>query len=183
VGDERFRLFCALQLPAAAVERLVAWQVEHLPGAERAPVVRVVPAANLHVTLAFLGSRPAADVPRIAGELAQASLGSGRIELRPDRYRETRSVGMIVLADVEGAATALAQDVGQRLERLGLYRRESQSWLPHVTVLRFRQRPGLAPPVAGLEPIGDVRCALYRSALGPDGARYDVLESVGLGGR
>ena len=145
MGDERFRLFCALQLPDAAVERLVAWQAEHLPGAERAPVVRVVPAANLHVTLAFLGSRPAADVPRIAGELAEASLGSGRIELRPDRYRE--------------------------------------SWLPHVTVLRFRQRPRLEPPVAGLEPIGDVRCALYRSALGPDGARYDVLESVGLGGR
>ena len=65
---------------------------------------------------------------------------------RPVRYRETRSVGMLVLEDVGGAATALAADLGERLERLGVYRRENRPWLPHITVLRFRERPRLAPP-------------------------------------
>jgi 2'-5' RNA ligase len=175
-------------LPDETVEHLAAWQAkqlwqdEQLLGDQK-PRGRIVPASNLHVTLAFLGSRPAADVPLVAGELHEAALEAGQIELRPERYRETRSVGMIVCDDVGGAATAFAGDVGERLERLGLYRRESQRWLPHITVLRFKQRPRLAPPVPELEQIGVVRCALYRSALGPNGARYDVLESVGLGGR
>jgi len=177
VGDERFRLFCGLQLPGETVEALVAWQQRHL-AAGRAGSSRTVPPGNLHVTLAFLGSRPAGEVPTIAGELAAATAAAGPVRLRPERYRETRSVGMIVLEDIGGAATALADDLGARLEGIGAYRRESRPWLPHVTVLRFRQRPHLVPPVPGLGEFRAVRSALYRSALGPGGARYDVLESA-----
>ena len=52
-GDEQLRLFCALRLPGEVVETLVRWQHEQLSGG------RIVPRENLHVTLAFLGSRPA----------------------------------------------------------------------------------------------------------------------------
>ena len=69
------------------------------------------PAENLHVTLAFLGSPPAGEVPAIVGELRAAAAAAGPAELRPLRYRETRSVGMIVCEDVGGAATALADDL------------------------------------------------------------------------
>ena len=87
---------------------------------------------------------------------------------------------MLVLEDVGGAATALAADLGERLERLGVYRRENRPWLPHVTVLRFRERPRLTPPAPDLGEFRAVRSALYRSALGPGGARYDVLESASM---
>jgi RNA 2',3'-cyclic 3'-phosphodiesterase len=177
VGDERFRLFCGLQLPAETAEALVAWQQRHLHAG------RVVPVGNLHVTLVFLGSRPAAEVPAIARELAGATGAAGPVRLRSVRYRETRSVGMLVLEDVGGAATALAADLGDRLERLGAYRRENRPWLPHITVLRFRERPRLALPAPELGEFHAVRSALYRSALGPAGARYEVLESAALGGR
>ena len=90
---------------------------------------------------------------------------------------------MVVLEDLGGAATALADELGARLERLGVYRREQRPWLPHVTVVRFRERPRLDPPPPDLGEVGVVRSALYRSALGPAGARYDVLESLPLGGR
>ena len=89
---------------------------------------------------------------------------------------------MVVLDDVDGAATAVAADLAERLEHIGAYRREHRPWLPHVTVLRFRERPRLAPPTADLGELRVVRSALYRSALGPAGARYDVLESLPLGG-
>jgi 2'-5' RNA ligase len=89
---------------------------------------------------------------------------------------------MIVCEDVTGAATALAGDVGARLERLGAYRREGRSWLPHMTVLRFRERAGLAPEVTNIRSIHVVRSALYRSHLGPAGATYDALETAALGG-
>jgi 2'-5' RNA ligase len=181
VSDERPRLFCALQLPGETVEELVAWQAANLRDG------RIVPPGNLHVTLAFLGSRPAEEVPAIMDELEAASAGAGHIELRPSRYRETRSVGMIVLEDVGGAATALADDVGKRLERLGAYRRERRPWLPHITVLRFRERKGLSPEVTNIRSVHVVRSALYRSQLGhgpggSSGARYDALATAALGG-
>jgi RNA 2',3'-cyclic 3'-phosphodiesterase len=176
VSDDRLRLFCALQLPGDTVDELNSWQVRSLPRG------RLVPCGNLHVTLAFLGSRPAGEAPAIVDELRAASAAAGPVELRPLRYRETRSVGMIVLEDVGGAATALADEVAERLERLGAYRREGRPWLPHVTVLRFKERAGLAPEVTNIRSIHVVRSALYRSSLAPDGARYDALETAALGG-
>ena len=177
MGDERFRLFCGLQLPEETVERLTAWQGLHVGAG------RVVPPENLHVTLAFLGSRPAGEVPAVARELAAAAAVAGPVRLRPERYRETRSVGMIVLEDVGGAATALADDLGERLEGIGAYRREGRPWMAHITVVRFKERPRLAPPVADLGEIRAVRCGVYRSTPRPGGARYEVLEAAALGGR
>ena len=89
---------------------------------------------------------------------------------------------MIVFEDVGGAATALADDLAERLERIGAYRRERRPWLPHVTVLRFKERAGLTPEVANIRSVHVVRSALYRSFLGPGGARYDALETAALGG-
>jgi 2'-5' RNA ligase len=176
-GDERIRLFCGLQLGNETVGRLAAWQAASLPAG------RIVPPENLHVTLAFLGHRPAGDVPAIADALRAAAAAVGRLELRPVRYRETRSVGMIVLDDVGGAATAFANDLQARLERLGVYRRERRRWLPHVTVLRFREPAGLRPEPPNTCSIHVVRAALYRSVLGAGGARYEIVETGALGGR
>jgi 2'-5' RNA ligase len=182
VSDERIRLFCALQLPDETVEALTAWQAANLRHG------RIVPPENLHVTLAFLGSRPAEEVPVIMGALRAASSAAGPVELGPVRYRETRSVGMIVLKDVTGAATALADDLAARLERLGVYRFERRPWLPHVTVLRFKERAGLTPEGTNIRSVHVVRSALYRSSLGRgsaeySGARYDALETAALGGK
>ena len=177
-SGERIRLFCALQLPVETRDGLAAWAGAHIPESAG----RLVPHDNLHVTLAFLGSRSADEVPAIARELGVASRSAAAIELRPRRYRETRSVGMLVLDDVEGTAGALADDVQTRLERLGVYRREGRPWLAHVTVLRFRARAGLALAPPNMCSIHVVRSALYRSTPGPGGARYDALETAPLGG-
>ena len=178
-GDARIRLFCALQLPESTVTQLAAWQASAL----RPVRARLVPPENLHVTLAFLGSRPAGEVPAIAAELRAASAAAAEVELEPQRYRETRSVGMIACRDVTGAGTALAAALAERLERLGVYRREARPWLPHITVLRFREREGLTPDLANTCSIHVVRSSLYRSSPGAGGARYDALETAALGGQ
>ena len=177
-GDGSIRLFCALRLPDEALDGLVAWQRE-LPVA---PGVRPVARPNLHLTLAFLGSRPREDVASVADALRAAASGAGELVLRPRRYRETRSVGMLVLDDAGGAAAALADDLHARLEQLGVYERERRPWLPHVTVLRFRSPPRLAPSLPDLGPVRPSDAALYHSVLRPTGAQYEVLERVGLGG-
>ncbi len=170
-GDGSLRLFCALTLPAEALDRLEAWQAG-LPAGR----YRRVPRENLHVTLAFLGSRPAAEVDAVAAELAAAAAGAGPIVLHELCYRETRSVGMVVLGDEGGAAGDLARDLHGRLERLGVYEPERRAWLPHVTVVRFRERPRLSPPLPGLGAVAPSGAAVYMSRLRPTGAEYVVVQ-------
>jgi 2'-5' RNA ligase len=179
-------------LPPAAADDVEAWQREHLHGVSGSACVsrsagvsggRIVARSNLHITLAFLGPRPAGELPAIAGALAEAAADGEPVRLRPVAYRETRSVGMIRCEDVTGAGAAFASDLQERLERLGAYRKEARPWLAHVTVLRFKDRPLLAAPVENVRSFTAVRAALYCSVLRPSGAQYDVLETVALGGR
>jgi len=104
------------------------------------------------------------------------------LELAPLRYRETRSVAMLVLSDRDGLAAALAADLHRRLEGLAVYRREARPWLPHVTVLRFRRPPRLRPSLLDLGPFSPSGAAVYHSLLRPGGAQYEVLDFVALGG-
>jgi 2'-5' RNA ligase len=175
-GDERLRLFLALQLPESVLDLVTAWQEERLHG------VRIVPRGHLHITLAFLGHRPAGELDAILGALREAAgAAAPDIALTPCGYRETRSVGMVVLSDSGDRATALADDLQGRLERLGVYRREGRPWLPHLTVARFRERPRLRPKQPETGTFVPSGAAAYLSRLQPGGARYDVLEAVTLG--
>jgi 2'-5' RNA ligase len=176
-GDVRIRLFCALRLPDETVDALVEWQ-GLLPDGRFRPV----PPDNLHVTLAFLGHRPRRDVEPIAAELEAAARAAAPVRLSAHGYRETRSVGMLVLDDAEGAAAALAVDLHARLERLGVYKPERRPWLPHVTVVRFRERPRLQPPLPELGQVVPSGAAVYHSVLRPTGAQYVALQEFGVGG-
>ena len=177
-GRERVRLFCALRLPGETVEKLSRWQAEAFG---ETGGVRVLGREQLHVTLAFLGSRPAGELDAIATELRAAALAGEPATLTVKGYRETRSVGMLVLDDEGGRATSLAVGLHERLERLGVYERERREWLPHLTVIRFRERPGLKPSLPELGPFVTSEAAVYMSVLRPSGAQYSVLESVGVG--
>lgn len=139
-------------------------------------------AENLHVTLAFLGRRPGSELAAISRAVCEAARAAAVPALRVSGYRETRSVGMLVLEDAGGRAAALAEDLHERLEQLGVYRREGRPWLPHVTVLRFRRRPRLSPRLPDLGEVGPSEAAVYHSVLRPAGARYEVVKSVALGG-
>jgi 2'-5' RNA ligase len=89
---------------------------------------------------------------------------------------------MLTFGDEDRRGAALADDLAGRLEALGVYRREARPWLPHVTVLRFRERPRLRPELPELEPFVPSDAAVYLSRLRPSGAQYEVLESFALGG-
>jgi 2'-5' RNA ligase len=178
-GRERLRLFCGLRLPAEVVEHLSRWQAEAF---RDVPGVRLVGRELLHVTLAFLGHRPAGELDAIAAELRAAAGSAEPAALTVTRYRETRSVGMLVCDDEGGRATSLADDLHARLERLGVYERERREWLPHLTVIRFRERPRLRPALPELGPVVTSEAAVYMSVLRPSGAQYEVLQSVALEG-
>jgi 2'-5' RNA ligase len=174
-GRERLRLFCAVRLPDEVLDAIVEWGRGHLRE-------RIVSRPNLHITLAFLGHRPAEELDPIVAATREAAAAAAPIRLEPVRYRETRSVGMLVLSDEGGAASRLAEDLHGRLEALGAYEREQRQWLPHLTVVRFRQRPRLDPPLPELAPFSPSDAAVYLSRLRPGGAQYEVVQSFALGG-
>jgi 2'-5' RNA ligase len=171
-SDDRIRLFLALEVPDDVAEELREWSAQHLP--------RCRQLESFHITLAFLGSQPRATLPSILDSLRREASATEAFSLVPVRYRETRSVGMLVLADPSGQATALADRLHTSLERLGLYVRERRQWLPHITVVRFRERPNLSPPTPAIGRFAPSGAAAFLSRLHPSGARYEVLESCSL---
>jgi RNA 2',3'-cyclic 3'-phosphodiesterase len=177
-GRDRLRLFCALRLPDDVTDGLVHWQREALPDLEG---LRPTGREQLHITLAFLGHRPIADVPAVSEALERACADAEVPFLTPRRYRETRSVGMIVLDDEAERATRIAERLHKRLERAKVYEREKRKWLPHLTVTRFRTPPKLRLEPPDLGTFSPSEAAVYHSLLRPGGAQYEVLQTVALG--
>jgi 2'-5' RNA ligase len=175
-SDGTVRLFLALVLPDGVLDVLARWKDERLRGG------RLLPRENLHVTLAFLGRQAPEGVDAAVTALRGAAAASKPFPLAPAFWRETRSVGMVVLADETGEAGRLADDLHRRLEEAGVYRRETRPWLPHVTLLRFKERPRLQPPLPETGTFVPSDAAAFLSHLHPSGARYEVLESTALGG-
>ncbi|MDH4283581.1 MAG: hypothetical protein OEV36_13075 [Myxococcales bacterium] len=172
-GDDRLRLFLALELPREVVAELVAWVRLHLVGGR--------PVSSYHITLAFLGSQSHSALGPIRSILREEAAATRLFRLELVRYRETRSVGMLVLADPSGEAARFADRLQRRLENVGVYRREARAWLPHVTVLRFREQPRLDPPLPQISPFAPSGASALLSRLHPSGARYEVVESCSLG--
>jgi len=179
-GSDRLRLFCGFRLPESTLRALSDWQAEALGQARD---VRLLSADHLHVTLAFLGSRPADEREAIGTALRTAAGVAEPPCFTIRRYRETRSVGMLALDDEDGRGAAIAAALHAELERLGVYEPETRDWLAHVTVVRFRHRPRLNPGLPPISPFSPSEAALYHSVLRPTGAQYEVLDTIALGMR
>jgi 2'-5' RNA ligase len=156
--------------------------------------VRRVPADQLHMTLAFLGSIPedkgaliAAALPSVVVPLP--ALASARLEYWPSRAHPRLVVLAFApsdaLAELEGRVRSLVSDLGLPID-------DHRPFRPHVTLARL---PRDARPIAldprgdsalgthrQLEPASDVsrfdRLTLYSSTLARRGARYRSLASA-----
>jgi 2'-5' RNA ligase len=173
---DHLRLFVALELPAAARDALAAFRNE----AADPDIWRAVPTEALHLTLAFLGRRPATDVPAIdevlfanAGPAPRLAL-AGAVLLPPRRAR----VLCAALDDPDGTLADLQARVSDGLAAAGLYVPEKRPFRAHATVARLR--PRARPPRSveaapeRLEFRGEA-LTLFVSRLHPHGARYEPL--------
>jgi len=173
--SERLRLFVAFDLPAAVRSELVAWS-ERVAPAE----ARRVPAANLHLTLAFLGSRGADDARSAGALLAEVVRPVGRLRTAGALWLPPRRPGVLAVA-LEGPPqlSALRADLADALADAIGHVPERRAFRPHVTVARtprgdraVRNRPMPAPPALEFAPGALV---LYRSRIGPEGSSYEPL--------
>ena len=108
----RARLFVALDLPGEVRAGIEAWGREALGD----PALRPLPAASLHITLAFLGYRPEKEIGRI-GEIVEAIEGPApQIELRDPVARPAARQAAAVRAPgrVAAGASSLQAEPGGR---------------------------------------------------------------------
>jgi 2'-5' RNA ligase len=181
------RLFVALDLPESVVDALVAWRAPLLQ--EWGDPLRAVAPEALHVTLAFLGSKPDQAIAPLSELVATCVASRGGIAglaLGEPLWlpRRRPRVLAVALEDRHGALTELQARLVERLAADGWHQADAPSgraYLPHVTVARARGRDGLSVP-RGVEPappeplvFDGAAVTLYRSHLDRAGARYEPL--------
>ena len=168
------RLFFALWPGDALRAALAAVAAAALDGVEG----RLVPPGNLHVTLAFLGMTPAANLARVFEVGGQGPWPV--VELAFDRldYWAKPKVVVAMPKSVPLAGQEIVERLWRSLEPLG-FRREARPWHPHLTLARHVRRPPpenlRLAPVESAADAPDWRLALVESAAHPDGARYKPL--------
>jgi len=178
------RLFVALELPDDVRATLAGWL--HRQRAVHAQV-RPVPVEQLHVTLAFLGTRPAGELDRIADAVAAVGgagscfgLATGApVWLPPRRPRALA----IEIHDERGELAVLHDALAAALDD-AIGWRPDRPLRPHVTVAR-RSAVGGGTPLPGLAPTPSIAfdapaLTVFRSTLLPEGARYATVERAPL---
>ena len=188
------RAFVALLLDDA-IRASVGAEVERLRPLSRA--VAWVPAANLHVTLKFLGERSDEQLAEVEAALVEVAAVTAPFALALHGLGafpglERPRILWVGIAEGTLSAREVQARLEAALERRGIPR-ERQAWHPHLTIGRvfderaWRREAGLplrqALAAAARRSFGMLavsRIALMRSDLSPQGARYRELASAGL---
>jgi len=186
------RLFVALDLPVDIREQLGWWGRE---ARRECGPMRLIDTELLHVTLAFLGARPVAEIDPIGAAVAGVDEGvsrGGRLALGAPVWLPRRRPRLLAveLHDDEGGLAALHSALSVALAAAVDWTPERRAFHPHVTVARMRADGGGsgsaarrgALPATPSASFGGEALTLYRSWLQPSGAVYEALERVGLGG-
>ena len=184
-GGDAVRAFVAIPIPAPLAEELADYAAE-TAGALGG---RAVPSANLHVTVHFLGSVDDAEEEPLRAALAPACATVAPFTVRlagaalaPPRRPRMIWARLDAPPELAGLAGAVAVAAGPFAPGA----REPRTASPHVTLARLRRPPprgaGLPSLAAAGAEIAVAACALVRSDLGRDGARYTTLAELPLGG-
>ena len=175
-------MFISLDPPSRAREEAATWGREV---ARTTRGLRPIPPGSIHLTLAFLGTRPLAEVDLLAEAIDHAlremdEIQSGAPLWLPKRRPRALALGV---REASGGLEELRSELVQGLGTLAGWEPERRGFLPHLTVGRagrgFRPSRGELPPAPSLGFLPEA-ITLYRSHLGSEGARYESLYTAPL---
>jgi RNA 2',3'-cyclic 3'-phosphodiesterase len=185
------RLFTAIELSPEVRAAVVACQADLAAALQRGrrDDLRLVPPAQMHLTLVFIGEVTEDRVTAIEGAFESGfTVQPFEIELGTCGVFPPRGPARVLWLGVTRGARELATIVdliGARLEPLGVHR-EERPFTAHLTVGRWRhgdpdarQRLPRVGQIA-VQPVADV--TLFRSRLLPGGPEHSVLVRAPLAG-
>ena len=185
VAKETIRIFIGIPLPEEVAKRL-SEVGEIFKG-----VARPIAAANLHLTLRFLGNRPVGEVPKleeVLGRIARKGEPFRMVVSGVGAFPSVRRARVVWVGIGPGAdeAIALQERVEAKMRRMG-YPPEER-FHPHITVGRLKVPRDVSEQMEESEVISLEGCdidvpemVLFRSELIPGGARYSPLSVFKLG--
>ncbi len=150
--------------------------------------MRLLEPEQMHLTMHFLGSRPAQEIEPLAAILqGMEPPALGEVSLGAPLWLPRRGprVLAVELHDEGGFLSRLHGELAGAIALQGLTTRPAQAGLgrplhPHITVARMRR--GSAPRERALAPTPQLsflprRLTLFRSLLAPEGASYEAIAS------
>ena len=185
------RAFVAWAVPEAAIGALAAAQSALRRSVEAANgIASWEPPARFHATVHFLGDVEETRLDALAAALARASAGHRGFDVALDGFGAfpPRGAPRVLFAGAGAGAeafVALAADVRAALVAAGA-RSEEKRFHPHVTLARVKKPPrrvwrAPAFPAGIACAVGEL--TLYRSVLGPGGAKHTVVATAPLAAR
>jgi 2'-5' RNA ligase len=179
----KVRAFFGLPVPVEQRNELASYLAEC---AAVAPEFRWTPAADLHLTVRFIGSIELSAAEAIADRVAGRHLVAFQLELGGvGTFKRGRLVRVVWLQADAGAdaARVLAAQVEEECVGAGLTP-EARAFQPHLTLARARAREGaVLPPLPKPPELHLWRATeliLYKSRLGRAGSVYEALRSIRL---
>ena len=183
------RAFIAVELPEPLRQEAAAFGGElQRTNAD----VKWVEAANLHLTLKFLGNTPEEQIPSLIGALRQACAPVPSFTLSLEgigAFPKTTYPRVIWVGVNEGKGplTALAEKMEEACAALG-FPKEERPFSAHLTIGRVRSQEGIGRLVKALQvaefkgtvPAPVSRLTLFQSTLGPRGSTYTPLADLPL---
>ncbi len=176
----KLRLFFGLEIPEPVKQRLLSIQ-QPVAGA------RWQRADQLHLTLAFLGSAEAQQLPDICDAARKLAVEPFDLTVsgvgcfgHPDHPKNLWA-GVRPLEELAGLHDAL----NQRLESCG-FGQEKRTFRPHITLSRFRKEAGSVRELLGKRQafhagtLSVNSLALFESVRGEQGSVYQIIERFPL---
>ncbi len=173
MSDQK-RLFFALPLPAELQQNIIEWRA-----ATFAPDAgRPIAAANLHITLAFLGDVSAQKqrtLSALAGRISQPAF-----TLHLDDAGHWPRSQVVWLGSRQRRAACCSSRISARAGGAQRLSTSAQPFHPHVTLLRNAQHPVRLPPPGFGWALAAREFVLYESRFEKGRTRYQPLERWSL---
>lgn len=189
---QQVRLFVAVNFPVAAKEKIssLVGELQKMPSD-----VKWVKAANLHLTVQFLGNVDAGQTPAIVDALRRAVTGINSFQLMPGGAGvfPTAARPRVLWLGLSGETSVLIRlqrQVQAELGRIG-FLPEKRRFSPHLTLGRVRSSGGFPELLEQMQklaahlqfsPVRIDSIELIRSELSPKGPSYFVLSRIPLAG-
>jgi 2'-5' RNA ligase len=185
--NDKKRLFIAITLPEDIKARLFDLTTD-LSSKDRE--IRPVSAANIHLTLKFLGDVYADRISKISKTLevtARSQKSSSfLIGCGFEAFPDIHNARIIYVPVIKGADLIenFFKSLEDNLSKIKI-RKESRKFISHITVARIKRKKDISRPLKNLKTGSFKECSfdsvtLFESILKPSGAQYIILDKYQL---